>query len=46
MNLVENNLLGGVKTLSIWQGYCIIKNESANPKVSQSRRVPLIPLKR
>jgi hypothetical protein len=26
MNLVENNPLGRVTALSIWQGYCIIKS--------------------
>jgi hypothetical protein len=29
MNLVENNPLGRVVTLSIWQSYCIIKAAAA-----------------
>jgi hypothetical protein len=29
MNLVENNPLGRVVSLSIWQSYCIIKSAAA-----------------
>jgi hypothetical protein len=29
MNLVENNPLGRVVALSIWQSYCIIKSAAA-----------------
>jgi len=49
--VVENNTLGRVVALSIWHCYCFIKsaaaayalNESAEPKPTQSTRVPLIP---
>jgi len=51
MNLVENDLLGRVIALAIWQSHCIITsaaagyvfNESAKQKLPQLRQVPLIP---
>jgi hypothetical protein len=45
LNLVENDPLGRVLALSIWQSHFIIKNESGKPNLTESKEYHSTPLK-